>query len=114
MPTVIYEFDKSDKFVASFDLMRKPALSLMKLKRDAAAAKAKINLNPYTSPEDNFNDWEEPFWGYMLDLIYSGYEDQAWQYFELVWPSKKKGKEKFLADFKEQLALSTYGTSTGK
>ena len=114
MPTVIYEFDKSDKFVARFDLMRKPAPSLMKLKRDAAAAKAKINLNPYTSPEDNFNDWEEPFWGYMLDLIYTGHEDQAWQYFELVWPSKKKGKEKFLADFKEQLAFSTYGTSTGK
>ena len=111
MPVVTYEFNKSDDLIARFDLMRKPAMSLAKLKRDAVAAKAKINLNPYTSPEENFNDWEEPFWGYMLDLIYSGREDQAWQYFDLVWPAKKKGKEKFLADFKEQLALTAYGSS---
>jgi hypothetical protein len=109
MNEVIYEFDKSDKLVPRFDLMKKPAPTLAKLKRDAAAMKAKINLNPYTSPEDNFNDWQEPFWAEMLDLIYTGYEDLAWQYFDLVWPAKKKGKQKFLADFKEQLALSTYG-----
>jgi hypothetical protein len=109
MPTVIYEFDKSDELIPRFDLMKKPAPSLAMLKRKATAAKAKIKLNEYTSPDDNFNDFEEPFWDYMLDLIYGGHEDLAWQYFDLVWPAKKKGKEKFLADFKEQLALSTYG-----
>jgi hypothetical protein len=109
MPEVIYEFDKSDKLVPRFDLMKKPAPSLARLRRDAASMKAKINLNAYTSPEDNFNDWKEPFWSEMLDLIYTGHEDLAWQYFDLVWPAKKKGKQKFLADFKEQLALSTYG-----
>jgi hypothetical protein len=109
MPTVLYEFDKSDKLVPRFDLMKKPAASLTKLKRDAAAARANIDLNPYTSPEDNFNDWKEPFWSEMLDLIYTGHEDLAWQYLELVWPAKKKGKEKFLSDFKEQLATSVYG-----
>ena len=109
MPIVIYEFDKSDRLVPRFDLMKKPAPTLTKLKRDAAAMKATINLNPYTSPEDNFNDWNEPFWSEMLDLIYSGHEDMAWQYFDLVWPTKKRGKEKFRSDFKEQLALATYG-----
>ena len=109
MPTVIYEFDKSDKLMPRFDLMKKPPPTPAKLKRDAAAMKAKINLNPYTSPEDNFNDWEEPFWSDMLDLIYSGHEDLAWQYFDLVWPEKKKGKEKFRSDFIEQLAHATYG-----
>jgi len=109
MPTVIYEFDKSDELVPRFDLMKKPAPTLAKLKRDAAATRAKLNLNPYTSPEDNFNDFEEPFWGEMLDLIYTGHEDLAWQYFEMVWPAKKPGKQKFLADFKEQLALTAYG-----
>jgi hypothetical protein len=110
MPTVIYEFDKSDDLVPRFDLMKKPAPMLTKLKRDAAATRAKLNLNPYTSPEDNFNDFEEPFWGEMLDLIYTGHEDLAWQYFEMVWPAKKPGKDKFLADFKEQLALTAYSS----
>lgn len=109
MPIVIYEFDKSDNLVPRFDLMRKPPPTLAKLRRDAAAMKSKINLNSYTSPEDNFNDWEEPFWAEMLDLIYSGHEELAWQYFDLVWPARKPGKAKFVADFKEQLSLSTYG-----
>ena len=109
MPTVIYEFDRSDELEPRFDLMKKPAPALVKLRRDAAATRAKLNLNPYTSPEDNFNDFEEPFWGEMLDLIYTGHEDLAWQYFEMVWPAKKPGKDKFLADFKEQLALTAYG-----
>lgn len=109
MPNVIYEFNKSDNLVPRFDLMKRPAPTLAKLKRDAAAMKAKINLNTYTSPEDNFNDWEEPFWADMLDLIYTGHEDLAWQYFDMVWPAKKQGKEKFKADFKEQLAMAAYG-----
>ena len=45
----------------------------------------------------------------MLDLIFTGHEDLAWEYFNMVWPPKKKGKEKFLADFKEQLAQTSYG-----
>jgi len=109
MPEVIYEFDRSDKLVPRFELMKKPAPTLAKLKRDAAAMRVTVNLNPYTSPEDNFNDWKEPFWSEMLDLIYTGHEDLAWQYFDMVWPAKKKGKQKFLADFKEHLAQSTYG-----
>jgi len=109
MPTVIYEFDKSDELVPRFDLMRKPAPTLAALKRKAAVTKAQMNLNSYTGPDDNFNDWEEAFWGEMLDLVYTGHEDLAWQYFDLVWPAKKKGKEKFLSDFKEQLTHTAYG-----
>jgi len=108
MPTVIYEFDKSDELIPRFDLMRKPAPTQAELKRRAAEAKAKINLNPYTNPDDNFNDWEDSFWGEMLDLIFTGHEELAWQYFDLVWPAKKQGKAKFLADFKEQLAHTAY------
>jgi len=108
-PGMIWQFNKDDELVPRFDLMRKRAPSLAKIKNDAAAAKRKINLNPYTSPEDNFNDFEEPFWDEMLDLIYTGHEDLAWQYFDLVWPERKPGKEKFLSDFKEQLALTAYG-----
>jgi hypothetical protein len=107
-PMIIWEF-KNEELRPRWDLMRKPAPTLAALKRMAATAKAKINLNPYTSPDDNFNDFQEPFWDEMLKLIYTGHEDLAWQYFDLVWPAKKTGKEKFLADFKEQLSKSVYG-----
>jgi hypothetical protein len=109
MPAVIWEFDKSDQLVPRFDLMKRPAPSAAKLKKLALLMRSKINLNPYTSPEDNFNDWQEPFWAKMLDLIHTGHEDLAWQYFDLVWPAKKKGKEKFRSDFNEQLSSAVYG-----
>ena len=109
LPAVTWEFDKGDNLIPRFDLMRKPAPSLAVLKRKATAAKAKIPLSPYVSPDDNFNDWDDSFWGEMLDLIFTGHEDLAWQYFDMVWPTKKKGKEKFLADFKAQLAQTSYG-----
>ena len=109
MPTVIWEFDKADKLVPRFDLMRKSAPALAVLKRKAAAARAKIPLSRYVNPDDNFNDWDDAFWGEMLDLIFTGHEDLAWQYFDMVWPPKKKGKEKFLSDFKELLAQTSYG-----
>ena len=55
-------------------------------------------------------DFQEAFWSEMLDLIYTGHEPLAWQYFDMAWPAKKPGKEKFKADFKEALAESYYGT----
>ena len=108
-PGIIWEFNRNDQLMPRFDQMRKSPPPLAKIKGDAALAKKKINLNPYISPEENFNDFEEPFWEEMLDLIYTGNEALAWRYFDLAWPAKKVGKEKFLADFKEQLALTAYG-----
>ena len=109
MPAVIWEFDKSDQLSPRFDLMKKPAPSTAKLKRDAALMRSKIKLDPYTSPEDNFNDWEEPFWAEMLDLVYTGHEDLAWQFFDMVWPAQKRGKQKFRSDFNQQLSTAAYG-----
>lgn len=108
MPIVKYEF-RGGKLVPNFDLMRKPPPSLQVLRRKAQAAKQKINDNPWVDETENFNDFEEAFWGEMLELIYSGNEELAWQYFDLVWPSKKAGKEKFLSDFKKRLDESAYG-----
>ena len=45
----------------------------------------------------------------VTNLIYTGNEQIAWQYFEMVWPPKRQGKELFLRDFKAQLADSYYG-----
>lgn len=106
MPEVILDFDHG-KLRPNFALMKKPAPTLAKLKAKARAASLKISNKPYTEMGMEF---EEAFWEEMLDLIYTGHEDLAWQYFDMVWPVKKAGKEKFKADFKEALAESYYGT----
>jgi hypothetical protein len=108
MPRVMLEFEDG-KLKPNFLLMRKPPPSLAKLKSKARAARLRINSNPYTEVG---MDFEEAFWDQMLDLIYTGHEDLAWQYFDLVWPAGKPGKNKFLADFNEQLAESYYGTKS--
>jgi hypothetical protein len=51
--------------------------------------------------------WDD-FWGDMLDLIYTGHEDLAWQFLDLVWSPQKQGKERFIRDFKNQLLQSQY------
>ncbi|MCC7308108.1 MAG: hypothetical protein IT173_11120 [Acidobacteria bacterium] len=106
MPDVILEF-KNGELRPNFDLMKKPAPSMTKLRAMARAAARKISNNPYTEVG---MDFEEAFWSEMLDLIYTGHEPLAWQYLDMVWPAKKPGKEKFKADFKEALAESYYGT----
>lgn len=111
-PDVIYDFQDGE-LRPRFDLMKKPAPSMSVLRRKAAAVKAKMSLDPWVSPEDNFNEFDDAFWGEMLDLIYTGHEDLAWQYLDIVWPAKKPGKAKFAADFREQLALGAYGRRKG-
>ncbi|MBV6496653.1 MAG: hypothetical protein DCC44_00260 [Acidobacteria bacterium] len=104
MPSVILEF-KDGEAVPNFALMKKPAPSTAVLKRKAAAARKKISNEPYT---DEFGQFEDAFWSEMIDLIFTGHEDLAWTYFDMVWPKAKPGKEKFLKDFKEVLGNSYY------
>ncbi|MEO6050980.1 MAG: hypothetical protein ABIP78_06575 [Pyrinomonadaceae bacterium] len=105
-PRVILEFEKGI-LKPNFDSMKRPPPSLASLKIKAKAARQKINLDPYTDDGEQF---EDAFCSEMLDLIYSGNESLAWQYFDLVWPSQKEGKQLFLTNFKDVLSNSYYGT----
>ena len=113
-PTVILEF-KNGKLRPNFDQMIKPAPSLAVLKRKAQLVRQKLSLEPYKgidNPDTVIYKEEflgEPdFWGEMLDLIYTGHEDLAWQYLDLVWSPQKQGKAIFREDFKNQLNESHY------
>lgn len=109
LPRVVLEFENG-VLRPNFEVMKEPAPSLASLRSKARAARSKIDLEPYTeAPTAGF---EEAFWSEMLDLIYSGNEPLAWQYFDSVWPAQKPGKERFLADFKEQLTFTYYGSKT--
>lgn len=44
----------------------------------------------------------------MLDLIYGGHSQEAWQFLDDHWGSDEATENAFLSDFKRQLALSDY------
>lgn len=112
IPSVILDFQNGE-FRPDFEAMKKPAPSPAALQKMARAARAELSGRPYKG--DSFAgagndgyDFKEPFWSEMLDLIYTGHEDLAWQYFDLVWRADKPGKEIFKRDFKNQLAQSEF------
>lgn len=110
---VILEF-KNGKLRPNFDLMKKPAPSLAVLKKKAQVQRQQLSLEPYRGEknlpeEEYFLFFPTPvFWGHMLELIYTGHEDLAWQFLDLVWSPQKQGKELFIRDFKKQLLQSQY------
>ena len=106
MPRVILEFNNG-VLRPNFELMKKPPPTLSAIKNLARTARLKISLEPYTDDGEQF---EEAFWAEMLNLIYTGNEGLAWQYFDLVWPSGKQGKELFATNFKEVLSSGYYGS----
>jgi hypothetical protein len=132
-PVVVLDF-KNGKLQLNFDLMKKPAPSLAVLKNKAEFYRQKLSLAPYRGEENTYQppDFIDPFykedaypnngnetykgvvyrnvvfWGPMLDLIYTGNEELAWQFLDLVWPPQKQGKALFIRDFKKQLLESHY------
>ncbi|MEO6052361.1 MAG: hypothetical protein ABIP78_13670 [Pyrinomonadaceae bacterium] len=117
-PTVILEF-RGNKLTPAFDQMKRSAPSLAVLRKKAEVAGNQISLFPYYGEDDenhgtqslfqeNVNDFSNTFYSEMLDLIYSGNEALAWQFFDLVWPRNKSGKELFRRDFNKRLSESNY------
>jgi len=47
-------------------------------------------------------------WDHMLNLIYTGHPDLAWQFLERCWPDGKGGMAAFVADFMAALSESSY------
>lgn len=108
--------------------MKKPAPSLAVLKNKAEFYRQRLSLKPYRGDvedydaiyrDDTYPDNRDVtykgtvlrnvvFWGPMLDLIYTGNEELAWQFLDLVWPPQKQGKTLFIRDFKKQLSESEY------
>jgi len=102
-PAVIMALRKDNEgsyqYRLDLDLMRKPAPTpadldqrIQKIRDDEAW---KDGLNP-------------ALWTAMLELIYSGHPDLAWQVFDRAWPVSKPGKSGFLGAFCERLQTSEY------
>lgn len=94
-PRVVLRFTDGEYRVAT-DLMHTRAPSAEELTRRAAAVKtyaagAEVSVWPdgTLSPE---------LWGTMLDLIYGGHREMAWEFLDIAWPPRVHGKERFHRD----------------
>lgn len=98
-PNVILRF-RGDRYVVAGDLMRRPPPPPAELAAAAEALHEPLRLAPGDPPVE--------LWSRMLDLMYTGHERLAWEFFEQAWPGESEPKRKFLAEFRAQLAKSAY------
>lgn len=99
-PAVVLHYDGNAYAVADH-LMRRPPPSADDVLARGLAIQSALMENPDL-------DWVEPFWGDLLELIYSGQAPMAWQLLELAWPPLLPGKADFTADFWKTLSRSPY------
>jgi len=90
----------------------RPALELMRTRqvdqKDLATKREQIRADARDLRRGSWPDADIPpqLWGTMLDLIYAGHSNSAWQFLNEAWPQKVDGKEAFKHDFNEQLKKS--------
>jgi hypothetical protein len=91
-PYVLYRYT-SDGYQPACDLMREPAPTRGVLETHARELSA--GWTQGDPPSDVYE--------YLLELIYAGNAEQAWMFFDLVWPSSNPGKEEYRRDLRNQL-----------
>lgn len=108
-PLVILEYRDGGWKVAR-DLMREPAPTPERLESKANNTRVDAMAANYDDPFRVWPDAKIPseLWANMLNLIYSGHPELAWRFADLAWPARIRGKRRFLAEFRAQLARSPY------
>jgi hypothetical protein len=100
-PEVILRYCNG-KYRLADDLMRKQSIDEKRqqdlIKKIADLSKS---VEPSTSPTPLL-------WETMLNLIYSGNEKTAWEFFEKAWPTDLPDKRQFARDFRNRLTKSLY------
>jgi hypothetical protein len=108
-PEVILRFSNG-KYRLANNLMRKPPLSRKKLREIAQAVQSDEQWENSENLPLPASIWSTPtlLWSTMLDLIYTGNEKAAWDFFEKAWPKPRNGKQSSLREFQEVLFSSQY------
>ncbi len=101
-PEVILQYANGHYAMAT-NLMAKPAPTEADLQEWAADIKT-------NHPSADQSEWaaDTGLYQKMLDLIYSGNEDQARRLFDLAWPEEEGGKEEALSEFVDAVSGSFY------
>ncbi len=109
-PLVILRYEGGAlRFADELISQMNPAPEIVMKRLDGICAHMKtLEKSPMRFNTGFFMDFHPPLWSSMLDLIYTGSGDKAWIFYDLAWPEKKIGKDKFLNEFKKQLQKSPY------
>jgi len=98
-PDVFLRFENGQYTLAT-DLMRKPLPPQKEFQQKTESVRSESWPTEGQPPSS--------LWGHMLDLIYQGNTEAAWQFFESAWLESQPGKAQFLKEFQEELAGSPY------
>ena len=107
-PKVILRY-KDGAYRIAPDLMRTASI-------DSKALGGKLAQVKSDAKDLRGGSWPEAaippsLWAAMLDLIYQGHQDAAWQFMNQAWPPSVGGKARFKRDFIAQLRRSPYAKS---
>lgn len=97
-PKVIIDWDQNVPIVSE-TLMRTPPPAQEYLDQSANEIRRRMKSSNELQPE---------LWGTMLDLIYSGNGDLAFEFFESAWPTEWADKADFLKSFTGTLLCSPW------
>jgi hypothetical protein len=87
----------------SLDSMSQPLPRRSEL--DAESQKVRSS---FENPESDAIPASPELWTTMLNLIYTGHSEEAWQFMKDAWPPVNPHKEAFLGAFCEKLSTSPY------
>lgn len=107
LPQIVYEYCDNEYLLAPA-LMYQPLpeekvinQALEEVKRRCAKVKeAKWDDHCWHNEEVYL---DSSVWIYMLDLMFSGHPDEAYDFLDQVWPEGEKGKSSFIYDFEKRL-----------
>jgi hypothetical protein len=102
-PHVILRYQDGAYRIA-IDLMHKPAPSREDLERRAQQAREDTHWKGWLE----HGDVPESLYVPMLELLYSGHPDLAWEFLEMAWPPATSGKDAWLSKFRAELKESQY------
>lgn len=91
---------QNGRYYLAANLMRKPAPSAEDLRKIAAEIRDDVEAWPGWPPVR--------LWAEMLDLIFTGNEKVAYEFYDMAWKPGIDGKDKRLEDFRKRLATSFY------
>ena len=113
-PKVILKYN-GERYEIATELMRKPPMTEEKLAELAHETRISSSWRVRGEPDEGWYDKpSSDVWEQMLDLIYSGNLDQAWDFFYLAWnhdwerDMKQKTNDTFLRAFMKQLKMSPF------
>jgi hypothetical protein len=107
-PRIVLKY-RDGRFRLAFDLMRKPRPSHEDLAKMAHDIRSDSGWSPEATGDcDESCGVPVALWKNMLDLMYGGHADLAWQLLDESWPARQNAKSAFVGHFCKQLSGSRY------